>query len=398
MIYLFVFILLLIPVVKYDLMAKTGGENGWFCFNLVVLILLAGLRYRLGGDTLMYMSMYDEWPAMDELKYFDFDEALYNPLWYVYASVAKSLGSEFWVLQIIQSTIVNTVFFYFFKKYSPQYYFSVILLYYIGFYCYFNMEIMREALCISVLLLITGALLEKRWILYYLGCLVAIGIHFSALIMLFFPFCRLFFKKPSYIMQIIILLSFFVVTTVVNIPVLILQLLSVNETITILAEKYLDDQRSIMGMFFQLLQYLPLLGMMFIRSRFKDIYSNLHVDFTFIVSLAVVPYALSMSYEGFSRLTNYFVPFILIFTVHSVYYFVSKLNLKNFQVSSVIVLVSLLLVFYNYSYYYMKDTSKVYPNTRFGIRYYPYSSILNPKIDNARENYIENDRDVIIAF
>ncbi len=398
MIYLLVFILLLIPVIKYDWMAKSGGENKWYYLNLVVLILLAGLRYRLGGDTLMYMSMYNEWPAMDELEYFDFEEALYNPLWYVYASVAKSLSGEFWVLQIIQSVIVNSVFFWFFKKYSPQYYFSVILLYYIGFYCYFNMEIMREALCICVLLLITGFLLEKRWLFYYLGCIVAISIHFSAVIMLFFPLGKLLFKKPSFIMQIIILLSILALTTVVNIPVLILQLLSVNETITILAEKYLDDQRSIMGMLFQMLQYLPLLGMMFIRSRFKDIYSNVYVDFTFIVSLAVAPYALSMPYEGFSRLINYFVPFILIFTVHTAYYFVTKLNLRDFQVSSVVVLLSLMLVFYNYSYYYLKDTSKVYPNTRFGIRYYPYSSILNPEINNARENYIENDRDVIIAF
>ena len=75
MIYLLVFILLLVPVVKYDLMAKTGGERGWFCFNLVVLILLAGLRYRVGGDTLMYMSIYDDLPSLADLKYFDFAES-----------------------------------------------------------------------------------------------------------------------------------------------------------------------------------------------------------------------------------------------------------------------------------------------------------------------------------
>ena len=102
MIYLLVFILLLIPVVKYDWMAKTGGENKWYYLNLVVLILLAGLRYRLGGDTLMYMLMYNEWPSIDELKYFDFEEAQYNPLWYIYASISKSLSDEFWILQIIQ--------------------------------------------------------------------------------------------------------------------------------------------------------------------------------------------------------------------------------------------------------------------------------------------------------
>ena len=65
MIYFVVFILLLIPVVKYDWMAKTGGESKWYYLNLVVLILLAALRYRVGGDTLMYMSVYDSFPKWD---------------------------------------------------------------------------------------------------------------------------------------------------------------------------------------------------------------------------------------------------------------------------------------------------------------------------------------------
>ena len=119
MIYVVVFILLLIPVVKYDLMAKSGGENKWYYLNLIVLILLAGLRYRVGGDTLMYMSVYNEWPAIDELKYFDFETALYNPLWYIYTSLPRSISDEFWVFQMIQAVIVNSVFFWFFKKYSP---------------------------------------------------------------------------------------------------------------------------------------------------------------------------------------------------------------------------------------------------------------------------------------
>ena len=99
MIYLLVFILLLIPVVKYDWMAKTGGENTWFYFNLVVLILLAGLRYRVGGDTLMYMSVFDECPTLDELKYFDFDTAQYNPLWYIFNAISKSVYNDFFLFQ-----------------------------------------------------------------------------------------------------------------------------------------------------------------------------------------------------------------------------------------------------------------------------------------------------------
>ena len=205
MIYVVVFILLLIPVVKYDLMAKSGGENKWYYLNLIVLILLAGLRYRVGGDTLMYMSVYNEWPSIDELKYFDFETALYNPLWYIYTSLPRSISDEFWVFQMIQAVIVNSVFVWFFKKYSPQYYFSAILLYYVGYYCYFNMEIMREILCICVLMLITPCLLNKRWIPYFIGCVVAVYIHFSAIIMFFLPLLFLLFRKPSWKLLLLIL-------------------------------------------------------------------------------------------------------------------------------------------------------------------------------------------------
>ena len=128
MIYFVVFILLLIPVVKYDWMVKSGGEKGWYYFNLVVLILFAGLRYRVGSDTLMYMSMFYEWPKLDELKYFDFTTATYNPLWYIFAAIARSIYDDFITLQIMHAIIVNWTFFWFFRKYCQKYYFSAILL------------------------------------------------------------------------------------------------------------------------------------------------------------------------------------------------------------------------------------------------------------------------------
>ena len=101
MVYLLVFILLAIPVVKYDLFAKTGGENKWYYACLVALILLAGLRYRVGSDTLMYMSVFDDCPKLDELKYFDFAEAKYNPLWYVINAISRSIHDSFTCFQVI---------------------------------------------------------------------------------------------------------------------------------------------------------------------------------------------------------------------------------------------------------------------------------------------------------
>ena len=395
MIYILVFILLLIPVVKYDLMAKSGGEGGWYFFNLVVLILLAGLRYRVGGDTLMYMSMYAEWPAIDELKYFDFEDALYNPLWYVYTSIAKSLSDEFWVLQIIQSVIVNCIFFHFFRKYSPQYYFSAILLYYVGYYCYFNMEVMREALCICILLLATSWLLEKKWIKYILVSIIATGIHYSAAVMLCFPLLMLLFKQSSWQWQLLVLFSVLALLNVVNVASLIISLLPVDEQLGMLVEKYIDIETSLMGMIAQVLKYLPVFGMIFIRSRYPELYPD---KFAPIVMGVVFAYAMAMGFAGFERLVNYFIPFIIVYLVHTVYYFISKVDFGISQISHMVLFLSLSLLTFNYAYYYMRGISTAQPGTSFYHRFAPYYSVLDPKIDVHRERYIENDREVSLNF
>ena len=394
MIYFVVFILLLIPVVKYDWMAKTGGEKGWYYFSLIVLILLAGLRYRVGGDTLMYMSVFDECPTLDELKYFDFETAQYNPLWYVFNAFSKSIYNDFFVFQLIHACIVNPIFFSFFKKYCPNYYFSVILMYYVGYYCYFNMEVLRESLAICLLLLGTKCLLEKKWLPYYGLCVAALFMHYSALVMFLFPFLFLFFKKPSWVYQVLMFMAIFVLTAVVNIPMLLLSILSVDEQLMVLAEKYLANERNLMGMLSLVIRYLPLLGMIYLRERYEI---RPKVDFTPIVMGVVVIYAFALNLTGLSRLVNYFVPFILIYTVNTVYYIISNIKVK-FTLGYTVLAASMALLFFNYYYYYAKDVSDAYPNTKFYTIFYPYNSVFSPKHDEHRERFIENYRNVVIQF
>lgn len=375
-------------------MAKTGGEGGWYYFNMVVLILLAGLRYRVGGDTLMYMSVFDECPTLDELKYFDFDTAQYNPLWYVFNAISKSIYDDFFVFQLIHACIVNPIFFSFFRKYCPNYYFSVILLYYVRYFCYFNMEVLRESLCICVLLLITKFLLEKRWIPYYIMCVCALFMHYSALVMFLFPFLFVFFKKPSWTYQMILLVGIVGLTMVVNVPMLLLSALSLDEQLMILAEKYLDKQRNLNGMLSLLIQYLPVFGIIFLRERYNI---RQKVDFTPIVMGVVVIYAFAMNLTGLSRLANYFIPFILIYTVDTVYYMLSNIKLR-FTFGYATLAVTLSLLCFNYYYYYAKDVSDAYPDTRFYRIFHPYHSIFSPEQDEHRERFIENYRDVVIQF
>ena len=61
-------------------------------------------------------------------------------------------------------------------------------------------------------------------------------------------------------------------------------------------------------------------------------------------------------------------------------------------------LMCLVVYGFNVSYYYLRDMSEYYPNTRYGAIFLPYYTIFDKKIDNNRENFIENYREVQILF
>ena len=372
-------------------MAKTGGEDKWYYFNLVVLILLAGLRYRVGSDTLMYMSVFEECPKLDELKYFDFSEAKYNPLWYILNAVSRSIYDSFTLFQMIHAIIVNSVFFGFFRRFCPSYYFSAILLYFFGYFCYFNMEVMRESLCICVLLLAMPLYMKRRWLPYYILSVVAIFFHYSAIVMFFQPFL-LVFKQPSWRWQMVIFIVIFVFLKVINVPALLLEVLGLNEQLTLLLKNYLDMERSVMGMIAEIVKYLPIFVFICVR-EVNDI-TDKH-DFTPLVMGVIIFYSMAMGIGGFSRFINYFVPFIIVYAVNTVYRILS-FDYKQITVLSSICALMLLLV--NMASFYLGDVSTVYPDTRAYVRYIPYHSVLNPKIDEHRERFVENDREVAIEF
>lgn len=374
-------------------MVKPGGEKGWYYFNLVVLILFAGLRYRVGSDTLMYMSMFYEWPKLDELRYFDFATATYNPLWYIFAALARSIYDDFTTLQIMHAVIVNCTFFWFFRKYCPKYYFSAILLYYVGYFCYFNMEVMRESLCICVLLLSTSFLLEKKWLLYFPMCVIGLLTHYSAAIMLVLPFLLLF-KRPSWKWEVVILLGVVVLMRVVNVPMLVLSLFGLNDQLILLIGGYIEEMRNVMGIISELLNFFPIFIFIYLREKHQITEEN---DFTPLMMGTVVVYALAMNVGIFSRFINYFVPFILVYSVNTVYRTLYW-KFRDYQISYLLCLMAFFVLNFNMIRFYTKDMSESYPGTRAYVRYIPYHSVLNPKIDEHRERFVENDREVSIEF
>ena len=133
MIYFIALLILVIPVFRFDLMKIEGNRKLWLVLEYIILVAIAAFRYRVGGDTLIYMDLFEDYPTIGELTTFDYESAVYNPMWYVYNSVFKTFGDSFALFQLVHAIIVNTVFLKFFKRYT-DFYFSAILIYYIGYY------------------------------------------------------------------------------------------------------------------------------------------------------------------------------------------------------------------------------------------------------------------------
>jgi len=167
MIYLVIFLIFLIFAIIFGF-GKNSSNFAKICYVLecLTLICLAGFRFRVGGDSLSYEDSFFEIPDLKYLLDSDFSEKVYQPLWITLCSICKSFGS-FTLLQIVQAIIVNVGMFTIIKRYS-QHRFSMVLVYYVIFYLYFNTEILRQAISIIIFLFAYPYLIRKKYLRYYI--------------------------------------------------------------------------------------------------------------------------------------------------------------------------------------------------------------------------------------
>jgi len=387
MIYIIILILLFIPVIIYDVLGYNKGMNGWYVFEFTILVLLAGLRYRVGGDTLFYMNFFDYYPKLNELSDFDFIGAEFNPLWYLYNAICKFISDDFTTFQIIQAILVNSVFFWFFRKYT-KYYFSAIFMYFFGYYCYFNFEVLRAVFAICCLMLSIPALNKRNYLVYYLWGIVGLLFHYSAFFMFLFPLFQFIFKNVSWKQLIIILVVIGLILTSVSIMPFILNMFSFNELIASRMEDYLDSAVNLTNIMFFYANTLPIVLILYMNEKRESFYYINQIK-GLVIIYAILMIFSAFYHTVFTRLADFLVPIFIIFIIDSFYSIIKehRQSLHAFYVR-----IAIIIVLFFQSYYYWRDESEYYPGARFYDLYYPYYSVINPTIDNARENFFSNFR------
>lgn len=186
MLYLSVFILLLYLSFRYDLMGSKINKDFWYVFMLVVFILIAGLRYRIGFDTPNYLySFYHIYPSFEKFSFSDYPIGN-DPIWVFLNSIVKSMGGRFYHVQLIHAAFINILIFKYIKKHSA-YIFTCLFFYAYCCYLNYNMQIMRGSLSIVICLFANDYILDKKWLKGYALYGLALLCHTQTLVIFILP-------------------------------------------------------------------------------------------------------------------------------------------------------------------------------------------------------------------
>jgi len=378
MIYFVMFIFFAFLAIRNDFLWQRGGIKALSNLALIMLICVSGFRYKVGGDTIGYMEYFDDIPYLWEVENFNFSLSSFDPLWILFSSLCKSIVDDYFFLQFVHSVVINVIIFRFFKASTP-YFSTAILIYFLFFYLYFTMEIMRESLAISMFLLAFPYYLKKRWLKYYLFASLAFLFHSSAIIVFIFP---LFSKVKLTNLSIILLVPLILVLqyVVVYQPAL-LNIILFTDRLSTKFEGYSQMSASINGMIYYSFIYvfLPYLLVSYYRrfSANSELFKNFHFLYFLLAAFFV-------AITGFGRVLNYLTPFMIVYFATFLNDFVKHAHFDR-KVRPLFAILICFVAFYPKIVYYLTNTSHLVQNTRKYNMYLPYTNMFTKEEYRERE-------------
>lgn len=355
-VYIIAFVLVLIGC-QYNHRMAPSLRMFYMGVILVYIVLLMGLRFRVGMDTINYMSAYTRSTTWDQIWKYDLFEQRFEPGYTLICAFCKSFTNQFWPVQLICATLGNGLIFIFLYQRCKNPFVGV-LIFFILQWLYFTTEIMRESIAIGIFLLNFSNIEKKNWLRYYLFSLLSIVFHYSAVIVLLMPLVRFLKLNWIYIAVCCILIFstplFENVSAIVNSPMLYSRIDGAVQT----ADKYNFNWRIAEAIKTALIPITVLI----IARRCKyqiPIKNMLLLQLFFCCGAFAIPII-------FSRFTNYTTLFVTVSVAN-------LLTIRSVKRDLKIILVAMILL--SQSYYYI------------GMRkaWIPYVSVLDPYMVPERE-------------
>lgn len=353
-----------------------------------MFILIAGLRYRLGIDTPNYLNLfYHFFPTYENFHWKDYPLGD-DPLYAVINSVVISLGGRFYVVQLIQASIVNVLIFKYIKRHTPYIFTSVF--FYFTLYCYleFNMEIMRGGISIVICLFANDYILERKWIKGYLLYCIACLFHGQTIVMLTIPL--FLFLKMNIKGFAILVLSFVIghfLQAALSEYVSMLEMADVDSSLSDKASGYVNsDKYGTQGgnLNFYLVNIFPWLVYAFVSVLYlkRNCPNSNILRLEPFVMIGMLFLILQMNIQVVYRYVDYFRLYFLLFFVETFVDIVKRGKCYTLPLSYTRAIVFFFPLFFLIGYLYFLR----------GYQYYPYSSVIERSIDQNRESKILEER------
>lgn len=393
MIYLFVLILLLFLICRYDIAGDEKNRDFWYRCVLFIFIAIAGFRYRIGGDTINYLEIYyhDTHP-LSELTFDDLFSSGLEPLYVLLTSAVKSLGGKFFCVQILQAFVVNGLIFSYFRKHS-ECVFTCIFIYALWAYSLFNFEEMRASISLALCLYANDFFLEKKWLkgfsLYIIGCLF----HYSTILLLLTPF--LLFLKFNLVGVVFLCLAIPVGALAELILGDYLVILDMGDQISGRAIGYLnnDDLHVKHSIFYYLID-MGLCLFYIIFSYWFIHHKNIKNDilkFQPFLIIGMIFFLAKSNFEILTRYAHFYYPY---FIIPIAMMFVDLVR-RNIQTMKSLAWGRAVVFFFPFFFYlisyYFSSPPRMLSNSYHNYqKYLPYASVFERSISKEREKLFNN--------
>lgn len=380
--YLIVFLLALLFTCQYDIKRHTQGKETAYFILFLAVVLLAGCRYVVGGDTVRLMRYWENFPTLSD-DYISVINTIFEPLWSFLNITCKSISDDFVFFQFVHAILLNGILFYgVFKKqeYFKSHRFTVVFFYMVYYLLYFNMEVMQEALAIALFLLSLPYYQKKKWIKYYSLAAISFLVHASAVVVFFIPYFRNRTFKLRYVIVVALVIGAFSVTAG--------YVLSnwLGPQIYAKFELYKEAGMNINGRILRIIEFIiiPLIVIHIndvkLKKRFS-LYANFYMAYFYVAAVSIGNTAIG------GRFLNYVALIMIGYYVYVLYNIARSRYFDGLRNLMLVLFIAIPLV-RNYQTYF-KDTSNVLKNTKNYFHWYPYTSVFQKGDEDTERLVLE---------
>lgn len=375
MIYIIPLILIIISILRFDFNNRKQEGRNTYNFILVILVLIAGLQYRVGSDTPVYMLEFDlsKWSDFRDISIVQL--GLRQIGWVILLNVVKSVFHEFFVLQIILAVFLNYSFGKFFWKHTSKP-FSALLIYFFALYLDLSFNVFRQGVSIGCFLLSYDYFVDKKWTKYYVLNSCGLLFHSSAVILLFVPLFSFLSKERKYLLA-FILIMLVSGNIIFNSLSSYLNALAMNDNLT----SYLNSNTyglSETSFYVAFLSSFIKLLILFYFWKFK-LFNYKLIPFLCLFCLFAT---LASKILICGRFMKFFMPFVIIYEIELVYNIVYR---YMGHIQKIVLIILLMFPLFNP----IRQLIQVNPvfNAPNYYQYYPYNSIIDKNIPKERKQF-----------